>query len=167
MDFNYQEHIPKSFSPSSKVWIYQANRLFTVSEAFDLEDMLTAFTKKWNSHGNAVHGFANLFFGKFIVFMADETATMVSGCSIDSSVDLVRQVEKNFGVEMFDRQLLNFLIKDKLEQIPLSQFDYAMNNGLVSPQTLYFNNTVLNKTQWENEWIIPVEKSWLNKKIKV
>ncbi len=47
----------------------------------------------WNSHGDPVKGYANLFFGQFIILMADETASMVSGCSTDSSVRLIKAIE--------------------------------------------------------------------------
>ena len=64
-------------------------------------------------------GFATLFFGRFIILMADETATGVSGCSTDSSVRLIKQIEQQYGVSLFDRQMLAFIIKDKMEITPL------------------------------------------------
>jgi hypothetical protein len=41
--------------------------------------------------------------------MADETATGVSGCSTDSSVRLIKEIEKIFGVNMFDRMAWHLL----------------------------------------------------------
>ena len=65
MDLDIQQHLPEDFSPSSKVWIYQSSRLFFISEALEMEDMLQDFVKNWKSHGAPVKGFANLFFGRF------------------------------------------------------------------------------------------------------
>src|SRR5688572_14687946 len=126
MDLDIKQHLPGHFNDNSRVWVYQSSRLFLISEALEMEDMLSAFVSQWHSHGKAVKGFANLFFGRFLVFMADETATGVSGCSTDSSVRLVQQIEKKYNVDMFDRQALAFIIKDKVEVIPLSQFNYAI-----------------------------------------
>ena len=78
--------------------------------------------------------------------MADETATGVSGCSTDSSVRVIRQIEQRFGVNMFDRQMLAFLIKDKIQLLPLSQFNYAVENNFIDEESIYFNNLVQNKT---------------------
>ena len=99
--------------------------------------------------------------------MADESATGVSGCSTDSSVRLIMDIESRFNVNMFDRQMLAFVVKDKLQLLPFSQIGYAVQNNFVTPDTLYFNNLVQTKAELENNWIIPVKDSWLAKKINV
>lgn len=159
------EHIPDDFANSSRVWIYQSSRLFFISEALEMEDMLHEFAVNWKSHGAPVKGFANLFFGRFIVLMADETATGVSGCSTDSSVHLIKAIEEKYKVQMFDRQNLAFIVKDKIEVIPLSQLEYAVENNFINADTLYFNNTVLSKKEMVEKWIIPVKDSWLAKRV--
>jgi hypothetical protein len=131
-----------------------------------IEDMLNQLVANWKSHGTPVKGYANLFFGQFIILMADEDATGVSGCSIDSSVRVIQQIEKQFGVEMFNWQNLAFIVKDKVQVIPRQQFNYALENNFIAPQTLFFNNVVTNKKELETNWIIPVEQSWLKTKIK-
>jgi hypothetical protein len=166
MEFDITEHLPEDFAPASKVWIYQSNRIFFMQEALEMEAMLQDFVKSWQSHGSPVKGYANLFFGRFIVLMADETATGVSGCSTDSSVRLIKTIEKNYNVNMFDRLLLCFYRNNKVEQIPLSQVQYAITNGLIKPTTLYFDNTVLTKADLETKWITPAENTWLAKKFK-
>jgi len=165
MNFNYRDVLPEEFDGSSRVWIYQASRPFTVQEAFQLEDMMKTFVSSWNSHGVPVKGYANLFFGQFIVLMADEKASKVSGCSTDSSVRMIREMESRFNVQLFDRQLLAFLIKDCVQLLPLSQLASGITNGQIQPGTPYFNNTVQSKTELETQWIIPVKESWLVKKI--
>jgi len=165
MDLDFTQHIPADFADSSKVWIYQSSRLFFISEALEMEDMLQEFVGTWKSHGADVKGYANLFFGQFIVLMADETASGVSGCSTDSSVRLIKSIEKKFNVQLFERQNLAFIIKDKIELLPLSQLNYAVENGFINGNTLYFNNTVLTKKDLIDNWIIPVKESWLTKKV--
>ena len=165
MNINFKDHIPNDFSDSSKVWIYQSNRLFLISEAFEMEDMLKSFVAGWKSHGDPVKGYANLFFGQFIVLMADESATGVSGCSTDSSVHLLKSLEKKFNVDLFNRQNLAFIVKEKIQLLPLNQLDYAVENNFINGDTLYFNNTVLNKKDLEEKWIIPAKESWLASKV--
>lgn len=161
MKFNFSDNIPQSFHPSSRVWIYQASRLFSISEAFEIESILKNFVQSWNSHGTPVKGYANLFYGQFVVLMADETATGVSGCSTDSSVRVIKQIEQQFGVNMFDRQMLAFLVKDKVQLLPLSQLHYAVENNFISEDTLYFNNLVQTKQEMLDQWLIPVKASKL------
>ena len=167
MNLNFQEHIPSGFADTSRVWIYQSSRLFFIAEALEMETMLNEFAANWKSHGDPVKGYANLFFGQFIVLMADETATGVSGCSTDSSVHLIKSVEEKFKVQLFERQNLAFVIKEKIQLLSISQLDYAVENNFINGDTLYFNNTVLSKKELLNNWVIPVKDSWLAKRILV
>ncbi len=165
MNFEFQQHIPEDFHPSSRVWIYQSSRLFMISEALQIEDMLDQFLAGWNTHGTPVKGYANLLFGQFVVIMADETAAGVSGCSTDSSVRLIKQIEEAFKVDMFNRQNLAFVVKDKIQTIPLAQLNYALENGFITPDTIYFNNLVLDKASLLATWMVPVKDSWLSARI--
>ena len=164
MNFNISEYLPEDFAPNSRVWIYQSDRIFFMQEALEMETMLQQFVTDWKSHGTPVKGYANLFFGRFIILMADENATGVSGCSTDSSVRLIKEIEKKFSVSLFDRQMLTFYIKDKVEILPLSQLNYALENKFVTADTLYFDNTVLTKEALENRWITAASNTWLSQK---
>lgn len=166
MNLNYTELLPKDFHPQSRVWIYQCNRLFSIPEALNVEVLLNNFVADWKSHGAPVKGYANLLFGQFIVIMADESNVGVGGCSTDSSVRVIKEIEKIFDVNMFDRQSLAFIVKDKVQILPLSQLNYAFENNFINPDTLYFNNIVLTKQELETNWLIPIKNSWLAKKIK-
>lgn len=150
-----------SFPPRSRVWVYQSNRLFTMSEALEIEEMLKEFTGIWKSHGEPVKGSAYLLFGQFIILMADESATSVGGCSTDSSVRFIKEIEQRFGVNMFDRMNLAFIVKDKVQLLPMSQLQYAIDNKFITPDTLYFNNLVQTKEELETQWLVPVKNSWL------
>ncbi|MEJ7823439.1 MAG: hypothetical protein WKF85_14035, partial [Chitinophagaceae bacterium] len=159
MNLQFQDLIPEDFNDNSRVWIYQCNRLFTLNEALQIEELLEDFTKTWLSHGAKVKGYANLFFGQFIVLMADETATGVSGCSTDSSVRLIKNIEQEYNVNLFDRQTLAFVIKEMIQLLPMGQLDNAIAEEFINADTLYFNNTVQTKNELLNRWIIPVKES--------
>lgn len=165
MNLSFEHLLPENFSSSSRVWIYQSNRIFNLTEALQLEKILFDFTQHWTAHQEPVKGYANLFFGQFIILIADESEVKVSGCSTDSSVRLIKEIEKIFHVNLFDRQSLAFIIDDKVQILPISQFEYAVTNGFLQPVTLYFNNTVSTKEELTNNWIIPIQQSWLKSKL--
>ena len=167
MNLDYQSLLPEHFHPESRVWVYQSSRLFFLSEALEIEELLHDFVSNWRSHGAVVKGYANMFFGQFIVLMADETQAGVSGCSTDSSVRLIKSIEEHFNVQMFNRQTLAFLVNDKVQLIPMNQLNYALENNLLSTDTIYFNNLVATKAELETKWMIPVKESWLAARIKV
>jgi hypothetical protein len=174
MNALHNDLLPEDFAGDSRVWIYQSPRLFFISEALQIEELLETFVRDWKSHGTPVKGYANLFYGQFIVLMADEAAAGVSGCSTDGSVRLIKEIEQQFGVNLFDRLMLAFRIDakvspsdqpspaaGKVQMIPLSQLQYAVENGFIDGDTLYFNNTVQTKAELEEKWLIPLKNSWL------
>lgn len=165
MNWNYKDLLPAEFAADSRVWVYQSSRLFTMGEALQLEDLLNHFAQNWKSHGTPVKGFGTLFFGQFIILMADENATGVSGCSTDSSVRLIKDIEEIFKVNMFDRQSMAFVVKDKVQILPMQQVKYALENKFIDEDTIYFNNVVLTKDELEKNWMVPLKDSWLGKRV--
>lgn len=168
MNLEYKHLLPAHFNDNSRVWIYQSSRAFLEDEVAEIENTLTTFAANWKSHGAVVKGFGGLFFNQFIILMADEFASGgVSGCSTDSSVHIIKQIEKQYNVDLFNRHTMALYVKDKIQTIPLSQLNYAIENEIVTADTLYFNNTVLTKKELETKWIVPIKDSWLGSKIKV
>ncbi len=165
MNFEYQHLIPDDFHSSSRVWIYQSSRPFDTAEETGIQNLLNGFLQSWNTHGTPVKGYADVFFSQFIVIMADETTAGVSGCSTDSSVRIMKQVEEQCKVDMFNRQNLAFISKEKIQILPIAQLNYAWENGFVNADTLYFNNLVANKEALLSQWMVPVKNSWLARKI--
>jgi hypothetical protein len=165
MNLDYQQLIPENFSKNTRVWIYQSSRLFTLSEALQLEEELKQFGENWLSHGASVNASCFLFFGYFIILMADEAEITVSGCSTDSSVRFVKNIEQSYNVSLFDRTNLAFIVKDKIELLPLSQVNYAIQNGYINDSTLFFDNAIQDISAFKNKWIVPVTDSWLGKRL--
>jgi hypothetical protein len=165
---SYQQYIPQDFNDHSRVWIYQSSRMLGMGEALQIEPILENFVANWKSHGAAVKGYANLLFGQFIIIMADESqSTTVGGCSTDSSVRIIKQIEQDLKVDMFNRQNLSFIIKDKIQVLPLAQLNYAAENGFITPDTLFFNNLVATKKELLEKWIVPIKDSWLATRLVV
>lgn len=166
MNLEYKHLLPDNFSPLSRVWVYQSSRLFTLSEALEIESLLNKFSSEWRTHGEEVYAYCNLFFGQFVVLMADETHAKVSGCSTDSSVRFIKQLGEQFKVDFFNRTNLAFVINNKIQLLPMNQLPYALDNYFINPDTLYFNNLVQTKEELDKKWIIPVKDSWIAGRVK-
>jgi hypothetical protein len=153
--------LPVGFDPGSRVWIYQGHRPFTTLEANATKQLLDSFVQNWQSHGAPVKGFAAIFYKQFIILVADETASGVSGCSTDSSVRLIRQIEQQTDVRLLDRTDLAFLIEGKVELISMTQLPHALKTGRLNGESPYFNNTLQTKEELEIGWPVPLKDSWL------
>lgn len=167
MNLAYKHLLPEDFSSDSRVWVYQSSRMFLLSEALEIEAQLARFASEWRSHGADVLAYANLFFGQFVVLMADERQAGVSGCSTDSSVRFIKQLEQQFQVDFFNRTSLAFVVKDKVQTLPMNQLQYALDNHFIEPDTLYFNNLVQTKAELESKWLVPVKESWLASRLGI
>lgn len=167
MNLEYKYLLDGNFADQSRVWIYQSSRLLGLSEALEVESRLEKFTSNWKTHGTPVKAAGYLFFGQFLILMADETTAGVSGCSTDSSIRFVKELETEFGINFFDRTTLAFVVNDKVERLPLNQLNYAISNKFITPNTLFFNNVVQTKKELEEKWILPAGESWLKSKFEL
>lgn len=166
MNLDFKQLIPKEMNPDSRVWIYQADRSFKEDEVHQLNEMLAEFNANWVSHGAKVNSYAGLLFNRFIVLMADESEIQVGGCSTDASANFIKKLEKDFDVSLFNRQSLAFVINDAIETISLDSVNTGLEDGIITGDSLYFNNTILTKKDMLDNWIIPMKKSWLSGRLK-
>jgi hypothetical protein len=88
----------------STTWVYQSSRLFTETEAVEIAQRAKQFAAQWTAHKVGVAGDGDLLYNLFVVLMADEDVTGVSGCSIDSSVHFIKSLEKDYGVSFFGQR---------------------------------------------------------------
>ena len=161
MNTQFRKFIPNEYNDNSRVWVYQSDRPFTTDEATRIKEQLKAFGLEWHSHGDTVKNFASLFYDRFIILMADESETVVGGCSTDSSIHFLKNIEKEYQVQLLNRQILAFIIDEKIETIPLEKVNKAIEEELINGETFYFNNTILTKRDLLSKWIIPIKDSWL------
>jgi hypothetical protein len=162
----WKDIIPQGFSPQSRVWIYQASRKLTIQEALFTDNKVSEFAEQWKSHGAPVKAFGTVLLGQFILLLADENSSTVSGCSTDGMVRMVQSLEAALKISLFDRQLLAFFVAEKVELLPMIQMPAAIESGLISADTLYFNNTVDTLQKLIDQWILPIRRSWLTSRFK-
>lgn len=165
--YNIDALLPAGFSDQSRVWIYQGSRPFSEKEELEINEQLHHFYSQWQAHGAPVKGWAKLLFRRFIVLMADETDVAVSGCSTDSSVRVIKSIERQYEVNLFDRLSITFLVKDKPEVLPMGQVQYAIDKGYISGDTLLFNNLVGTKGEMLRQWLQPLSQSWLRGRVQL
>lgn len=159
--------IPKNIPDNARVWVYQSSRAFIEKEAAEINEQLYQFYKQWQSHGAHVDGWAGLLFHQFVVVIADESIVPVGGCSTDSSVRVIKSIERQYDVNFFDRMMLTFLVKGKAEMLPFGQVQYAIDKGYIDSNTLVFNNVVSDKRELLNKWLIPLKESWLAGRVEI
>jgi hypothetical protein len=144
-----------------KIWIYQLNRLLQPEEEQEMQPLLDTFVSQWDAHGQLLAAGAEIRFKHFVILRVNVKQTPPSGCSVDSSVRFLKQLESQFDLQLFDRLMIACLIDEQVQLFSKSSLKDAYKEGRVDDQTLFFNNLVDRYDQLEAQWLIPLHQSWV------
>lgn len=145
---------------SARIWIYQANRAFTEEEKTEIETKTQVFLDQWTVHGDSLKAGFQMPYNRFIVIGLDQGHNMASGCSIDSSVRFIQELENTYGVDLLDKMNVTYKQGEYIAYKPLKDFKKMAKEKAVGKKTIVFNNLVANKLEFESAWEIPAENSW-------
>ena len=147
----------------SRVWIYQAERKLAEQEIEVLRQRLSRFCEGWNTHGNGMPTSFELFDQQIIVLAVDESGLGASGCSIDSSVRVLRELESLLGVNLTDQGKVSVRnTGGDLKVFPALGLKSKVQSGELTLEQEVINPMIQTKADLNQLWQ-PVRNSWLNK----
>lgn len=149
-----------NFSENSKVWIYQSSRELAAAEVDQITEALTGFTTGWTAHNNQLKAKAEMRYNRFIILVVDETQAGASGCSIDKSVNLMKGLEQEFNINLFDRFNIAYRDGDVIKSVGRFEFEDLIKQGKVDTETIVFNNLVPHLKDLATQWEVPFKNSW-------
>lgn len=155
----------EEFPDSARLWIYQGSRKLTNLQAGYIQVEIKKFIGNWQAHGQPLKADSRLVKDQFLIIVVDESVSIASGCSIDASVNLIKNLGKMIEVNFLDRGEVAFSIDDQVVVYPLNKVNDFVANGSITHDTLTFNNTVQTLGEWKSSWLIPSSKSWLKRYI--
>ena len=141
-----------NLSPSSKVWLYKADRKLTLPEQAFIEKELEIFIPQWASHGNKLFGAGQVAHDWFIILVVDETHSSASGCSIDTSVQFVKALGKELNIDFFDRMHVLIEQEGKQEQVHFSEISKHS-------EAKVYNPLISTLEDYRTNWLIKVSES--------
>ena len=144
----------------SKVWIYASDREFTDEEARSMSSRIEKFIQNWTSHSQQVTAGFEIRYNRFLILLLDESHVAAGGCSIDSSVHFIKSLEKDYQITITDRMKFAFRQGDRIDQVSKSEFEKLLSEGIITDDTVVFNNLVASKQELDTNWEIPFSKSW-------
>lgn len=148
---------------SSKVWIYQCNRSFSIEELEEIKLKLDTFITQWTAHGADLKAGYDLKYKRFITIGLDQQLNEATGCSIDASVHFIQQLEQTYKVDLMDKMNVSYKQGEFVAYKPLADFKKMAKNRSVSPNTVVFNNLVTNIAEYRTNWEVPAKDSWHNR----
>lgn len=153
MDYN-------ELSDTSRVWIYQSDRQLSNEELKQIKEKGDAFVDGWAAHGSNLKASFEIFHNRFLVLFADESQTNASGCSIDSSVRFIKELEKDFKLDLFNRMNVAYEGTESIQTVPMKEFEQLIQSGDVTESTIVYNNHIQNLEEFKSKWEIPLKDSW-------
>ncbi len=148
---------------TSRVWIYQANRSFSVDELEEIKQKLDEFITQWTAHGADLKAGYEIKYKRFITIGLDQGLNAATGCSIDASVHFIQELEKAYDVDLMDKMNVSYKQGEFVAYKTLADFKKMAKNRSVSPNTIVFNNLVTNIAEYLTNWEVPAKDSWHNR----
>ncbi|MDO6813488.1 ABC transporter ATPase [Tenacibaculum soleae] len=145
---------------NSRVWIYQADREFTIEEVEYICAKAILFIDNWTRHGDDLKGSFTIKYNQFLVLGVDEGFNNVSGCSIDSSVRFIQELEKELRIDLMNKMNVSFKDDENINVVKLPDFQQLIKDKKITSKTTVFNNMVNTKEDFETNWEVTADKSW-------
>lgn len=148
---------------NSRVWVYQADHKFSDIEQKTVRDRMTRFCEGWNTHGNLMPTSFELVENQILILAVDESNLGASGCSIDSSVRTLRELENLLQTNLTDQGKISLKKPSgELKVIPGLGVKARVTSGEIDLETEVINPMIRIKADLKNLWQ-PVRNSWLNR----
>ena len=148
--------------PHARIWVYQCDRKLTTEETTEVSTVFQSFCQQWEAHGQPLKTSFQLALNQFLIISVDEGFNNASGCSIDGSVRILKDFQSK-GINFLDSSKIAFLVNDQVALYSRLELKSVFASGVLSASTTTFNNLVSSKAEFENNWEIAVEKSWMAK----
>ena len=148
-------------APTSRVWVYQSSRAFSESESETIAQLAQKFAHSWAAHGRELVAAGSLLHHRFLVLAVDEQLAGASGCSIDTSVGFVRELQSTYAVDFLDR--MQFAFRDERGEVRTATraaFAQLYAAGVIDDDTLVFDTLVATLADLQNRFEVPLGQSW-------
>jgi len=149
--------------PDARLWIYQAERTFTESEEKVISDSLSQFCSEWSAHGNPLETSFLIRYNRFIILSVNENAADASGCSIDGSVRVLKELSQRFSNDLFNRSKVAFSESGEIKLYSIKELSNLFELGHLTASSVTFDNLVPDKASFDTKWETAVENTWLAK----
>lgn len=147
----------------SRVWVYQADQKLSESGEKLVRDRMRSFCEGWNTHGNLMPTSFEIVDSQILIMAVDESNLGASGCSIDSSVRTLRELESKLNINLTDQGKISLKRPTgEMTVIPALGVKSKVTSGEIDLETEVINPMIRVKADLQNLWQ-PVRNSWLNK----
>ncbi len=147
----------------SKIWIYQSGKKFSEDEKDFIIKKTESFLIEWTAHGNSLEAAVQILYNQFIIIGVNENINDASGCSIDKSVNYMRELGKRLNTNLLERSKVAIKENTQIKLVNFSEIKYLVSEKLITSETQVFNNAIVSKKELETDWLQPAVNSWIKR----
>jgi hypothetical protein len=144
----------------SRIWIYQSNRKLSDDEVTAITDATQEFVENWAAHGQPLEASFVIKYNRFIILAVNQDVQAATGCSIDSSVQFIQNLEAKYEIDLLDKMNVTYKTGEFITFKTLIEFKQLAKSKSVSENTIVFNNLVNTIEEWQDFWEVPANESW-------
>ena len=143
-----------------KVIIYPASRSFTPKESKVITEKLFDFLATWAAHGKPLSSHFKIEKNQFIVVCVDEDVEAASGCSIDALGGVMKEIDHEFQLGLFDRMKATFVENGEVKTLKLQDFRSGLRNGEISKDIEVYDFSKNTYVAFLSDFLLPLRRSW-------
>ena len=143
-----------------RVIIYPASRPFTPKESKTITEKLYDFLATWAAHGKPLSSSFKIEKNQFIIVCVDEDVEAASGCSIDELGGVLKEIEQEFQLGLFDRMKATFVENGEVKTLKLQDFRKGLKTGEVSKDIEVFDFSKNTYVAFLSDFLLPLKRSW-------
>ena len=149
--------------PNAKVWIYQSDRNLSNIDIELIEREVKLFLNNWSSHNKEIESSFEIRYNRFLIIGLNENINSASGCSIDKSVNFIKNLQSILKVNFLNRLDVAYKIGNEINSISLLEFQTMIRENKLSKDSIIYNNMIDTKKLYLNSWETTIENSWHKK----
>ncbi len=143
-----------------RVIIYPASRTFTPKESKVITEKLFDFLATWAAHGKPLSSSFKIEKNQFIVVCVDEDKEAASGCSVDALGGVMKEIEQEFQLGLFDRMKATFVENGEVRTLKLQDFRNGLKNGDISKNIEVYDFSKNTYVAFLSDFLLPLRRSW-------
>ena len=154
-------YIPfEKISNKARAWVYILSKDINNNIAEILEKHLIKICETWKSHGSDINSSFVIYRNRFVILFAEENT--VSGCSIDSTNNTLRKKLNQLDIGLDSNSKIGIFINNKIIFNNRIKVVELIRKKEIKLSNKIINTTINNKKDYLNNWILDIDKSWLN-----
>ena len=143
-----------------RVIIFPASRPFSPKESKIITEKLYDFLATWAAHGKPLSSSFKIEKNQFIVICVDEEKEAASGCSIDALGTVMREMDSEFELGLFDRMKASFIENGETKTMKLQEFRKGLKEKTISTDIEVFDFSKNSYVAFLSDFLLPLKRSW-------